>query len=228
MNLAVFSDIHGNIYSLEKALEKMQAYRPDGYLFLGDMAGYYYYQNECISLLNNLPNLISIKGNHDEYFINSLKDKKYLKELDTKYGRAYTMLHQSITAESLDFFNNLSTCEKNKLYEAYHGSPNNYLQEYIYPDTDIKFDTRVPIVFLGHTHYPMKKEVNDTLILNPGSIGQPRDYNQGSFIIVDTEDKKVENIRYEYNKKSLIDTVIASNDNKYLIDILKREIDEKN
>jgi hypothetical protein len=47
-------------------------------------------------------------------------------------------------------------------------------------------------------------------------------------MIVDTDDKRVENIRYEYNKKSLIETVIASNDNKYLIDILKREIDEKN
>lgn len=228
MNLAVFSDIHGNIYSLEKALEIIQAYSPDGYLFLGDMAGYYYYQNECISLLNNLSNLISIKGNHDEYFINSLKDKKYLKKLDKKYGRAYSMLHQNITAESLDFFNSLNTCEKNEFYEAYHGSPNNYLQEYIYPDTDMKLDTTVPIIFMGHTHYPMKREINDTLVLNPGSIGQPRDYNKGSFMIVDTNNKKVENIRYKYNKKDLINTAIALNDNKYLIDILKRDKNEEN
>lgn len=228
MNLAVFSDIHGNIYSLEKALKIMQTYRPDGYLFLGDMAGYYYYQNECISLLSNLSNLISIKGNHDEYFLNSLKDKNYLKELDKAYGKAYSRLHQNITTESLDFFNNLNMCEKNEFYEAYHGSPNNYLQEYIYPDTDIKFDTTAAIIFMGHTHYPMKREINDTLVLNPGSIGQPRDYNEGSFMIVDTNDKMVENIRYKYNKRDLIDTVIALDDNKYLIEILKREIDEKN
>lgn len=227
MNIAVFSDIHGNIYSLEKALELMQIYKPDGYLFLGDMAGYYYYQNECISLLNTLSNLLSIKGNHDQYFINSLKNKNHLKKLNKIYGKAYSILYESITDESLNFFNNLKICEKNEIYEAYHGSPDNYLQEYIYPNTDIKFDLTAPIIFLGHTHYPMKIEFNNTLVLNPGSIGQPRDCNKGSFMIVDTKDKKVENIRYEYNKKDLIDDIIILNDNKYLIDILKRERDEK-
>ena len=78
MTIAVFSDIHGNIYSLEKALKIMEQYKPDKYLFLGDMAGYYYYQNESIDLLNNLDDLISIKGNHDEYFLNIMILNIYL------------------------------------------------------------------------------------------------------------------------------------------------------
>lgn len=223
MILAVFSDIHGNVSSLEEALKLMDTFKPDQYLFLGDMAGYYYYQNESIELLNSLDNLVSIKGNHDEYFLKCLSNKDELKKLDKKYGQSYSLLYSNVTEKSKKFFYSLAEFEKNEDYEAYHGSPNNFLEEYIYKETDIELRTTVPFVFLGHTHYPMTKKVNDTLIINPGSIGQPRDYNKGSFSIVDLKDKKVENIRYIYQKSQLEKRVIELDDNKYLQDVLKRE-----
>jgi len=223
MTIAVFSDIHGNVSSLEEALKIMDTLNPDKYLFLGDMAGYYYYQNESIELLNDINNLISIKGNHDEYFLKSLLNKATLKQLDEKYGQSYSLLHDNITETSKSFFYNLLECEINDTFEAYHGSPNNYLEDYVYKETKIKLTTTVPFIFLGHTHYPMIKHVNDTLIVNPGSIGQPRDYNKGSFSIVDLKDKKVENIRYTYKKSQLERRVIQLNDNKYLQEVLKRE-----
>ena len=223
MILAVFSDIHGNVSSLEEALKVMDTFKPDQYLFLGDMAGYYYYQNESIELLNSLDNLVSIKGNHDEYFLKCLSNKDELKKLDKKYGQSYSLLYNQVTEKSKKFFYSLAEFEKNEYYEAYHGSPNNFLEEYIYKETDIQLNTTVPFVFLGHTHYPMIKKVNDTLIVNPGSIGQPRDYNKGSFSIIDLKDKKVENIRYTYEKSYLEKRIIELEDNKYLQDVLKRE-----
>ena len=223
MILAVFSDIHGNVYSLEKALQLMDRYKPDKYLFLGDMAGYYYYQNECIELLDNLDNLVSIKGNHDSYFLKCLSNKNALEKLDKKYGQSYSLLYNKITEKSKEFFYSLAEFEKNNYYEAYHGSPNNYLEEYIYPDTKIEFNIGVPFLFLGHTHYSMNRKLNDTMIINPGSIGQPRDFNQGSFSIVDIKDKKVENIRYTYDKSKLEKRITKLRDNTYLEDILKRE-----
>ncbi len=223
MTMAVFSDIHGNVSSLEEALKIMDTLKPDQYLFLGDMAGYYYYQNESIELLNSLDNLISIKGNHDAYFLESLVNKDKLKKLDKKYGQSYSLLYDNITEQSKDFFYKLAEFEINERYEAYHGSPNNYLEEYIYKETDIQLTTTVPFIFLGHTHYPLTKKIDDTLIVNPGSIGQPRDYNKGSFSMVDLKDKKVENIRYTYKKSQLKKRIIELNDNKYLQDVLKRE-----
>ena len=223
MTIAVFSDVHGNVSSLEEALKIMATLKPDQYLFLGDMAGYYYYQNESIELLNSLDNLITIKGNHDEYFLKSLINKDDLKKLDEKYGQSYSLLYNNITEKSKDFFYNLSECEVNENYEAYHGSPNNHLEEYIYKETDIHITTTVPFIFLGHTHYPMTKKINDTLIVNPGSIGQPRDYNKGSFSMIDLKDKKVENIRYIYQKSQLEKKIIQLDDNKYLYEVLKRE-----
>jgi len=223
MVLAVFSDIHGNVSSLEEALNIMETFKPDQYLFLGDMAGYYYYQNESIELLNSLDSLVSIKGNHDEYFLKCLSNKNELKKLDKKYGQSYSLLYRNITEKSKEFFYSLAEFEKNEFYEAYHGSPNNFLEEYIYKETDIQLNTTVPFIFLGHTHYPMTKKVNDTLIVNPGSIGQPRDYNKGSFSIIDLKDKKVENIRYTYEKSQLEKKITKLEDNKYLQDVLKRE-----
>ena len=223
MTIAVFSDIHGNVSSLEEALKIMDTLKPDQYLFLGDMAGYYYYQDESIELLNNLDNLITIKGNHDEYFLKSLINKDMLKKLDEKYGQSYSLLYNNATEKSKDFFYSLAEYEKNETYEAYHGSPDNHLEEYIYKETDIQMATTVPFIFLGHTHYPMTKKVGDTLIVNPGSIGQPRDYNKGSFSMVDLREKKVENIRYAYKMSQLEKRISELNDNKYLQDILKRE-----
>jgi predicted phosphodiesterase len=227
MIIAVLSDIHGNVYSLEKALKIIETFKPDKYLFLGDMAGYYYYQNESIQLLNTLNNLISIKGNHDEYFMNGLENPDIIKKLDAKYGKSYSMLINSITQNSMNFFNNLLDCERNEYFEAYHASPNDYTNEYIYPNTPISLKTSVPFVFLGHTHYPMYKKINDTIILNPGSIGQPRDFNEGSFSIVDLKDKKIETIRYQYDTSKLEKRIISLNDNNYLLEVLKRAKHDK-
>ena len=222
MIIAVFADIHGNVYSLEKALTVMETFKPDQYLFLGDMAAYYYYQNESIELLKGLDNLISLKGNHDENFLDCLINKNQLKAYDDKYGKSYSLLYKNITQQSVEFFNSLIECVKNEHYEAYHASPNDYLREYVYKDTEFTVTTDAPLIFLGHTHHPMNRKVNDTTVINPGSIGQPRDYNNGSFAIVDLKDQRVENVRYKYDKSQLEKRIIELNDNRYLLDILRR------
>ena len=68
----------------------------------------------------------------------------------------------------------------------------------------------------------MNIKFNNTMIINPGSIGQARDFNQGSFYIVDLKDKKFENIRYKYDSSELNKKILELNDKQYLIDVLKR------
>jgi putative phosphoesterase len=222
MILAVFSDIHGNIYALEKALKLIETYKVDKYLFLGDMAGYYYNQNECIELLSSIKNLTSLIGNHDKYFLDALSDEEYLNLLSNKYGKSYQILKENVNAKSVKFFKNLQMNEKTSFYEAYHANPNDNLEEYIYKNSLVDFLINTPILFLGHTHYEMQRDYHDTKIINPGSIGQPRDYNQASFSIVDVKNIKVENIRYTYNTSHLENKIAKLNDKKYLSDVLKR------
>lgn len=224
MTIIVFSDIHGNIYSLEKAIKLMQKYKSEHYIFLGDMAGYYYYQNECIELLNTLPNLVSIKGNHDDMFLKSLSDERLLEDLEGKYGKSYKILRNNISYKSLNYLKGMKDFEKNELYEAYHASPNNYLSEYIYPDNKslILDKDSAPYIFLGHTHYQMDKYINNVRVINPGSIGQPRDINKPSFCIIDTDSDKLEFVRYDYDKTKLLEDISLKNDNLYLASVLRR------
>lgn len=222
MTVAVFSDIHGNIYALEKALKLIEAYDVDRYLFLGDMAGYYYNQNECIELLDNIENLSALMGNHDKYFLNALNNQAYLNQLTSKYGMSYPNLTNNITSKSLEFLKNLKMNEKTSYYEAYHANPNNNLEDYIYKNSPIEFTTTTPIIFLGHTHHEMQIKYKNTTIINPGSIGQPRDYNHASFSIIDVKDLKIENIRYTYDTSKLEKQIAQFKDKKYLVDVLKR------
>ena len=84
--------------------------------------------------------------------------------------------------------------EKNSIFEAYHGSPTDYYNEYIYPDNKgfQLGNVNTPFLFMGHTHYVMEKKICDTMVINPGSIGQPRDFNKPSFAVVDTNSINVE------------------------------------
>ncbi|MCD8553156.1 metallophosphoesterase family protein [Seleniivibrio sp.] len=225
MILAVFSDIHGNVHSLERALKLMEAYRPHMYVFLGDMAGYYYFQNECVTLLNGLDGLVSVKGNHDDNFLKNIDKPDVLNAFGERYGTSYSLLAENITDECLSFMKNMRESVIRADFEAFHGSPRG-IDEYIYKETDIDFNVSVPYLFTGHTHHPLVRAGDGFTLINPGSVGQPRDHNKGSFAVVDTTAKKHEHVRYEYDRAPLFSMIEKLNDHKYLAEVLMRE--EKN
>ena len=70
MKIAFFSDIHGNLPALEIAVKKSG--KVDGYYILGDVVNYGPWSNECVQMLETLPNCIKILGNHEDYFINDI------------------------------------------------------------------------------------------------------------------------------------------------------------
>ncbi|MEY8767038.1 metallophosphoesterase family protein [Francisella philomiragia] len=226
MKIIVFSDIHGNIYALEEALKLMRLHNPDAYLFLGDIAGYYYYQNECVDLLLGLENLISIKGNHDLYFLNAYPSKDF-KLLDEKYGKSYSMLGENISHSTLEFLKNMQEFEKNNLFEAYHGSPEDYFNGYIYPDNESKnfLETvSANYLFLGNTHYDMRKQYAKMKVINPGSIGQPRNSKKPSFCVVDFNNGTEEMVYFSYDKSKLLDDIRRYDpDKNYLTRVLMRD-----
>jgi len=69
LKYAFLSDIHGNLPALEIVIEKSDDV--DGYYILGDVVNYGPWSNECVQLINSLPNCTRILGNHEEYFINN-------------------------------------------------------------------------------------------------------------------------------------------------------------
>ena len=70
----VFSDLHGNLPALEKVIANEKV---DGYINLGDVVNYAPWNNECVELINGLPNCVNLRGNHETYFIKGESGSKH-------------------------------------------------------------------------------------------------------------------------------------------------------
>ena len=232
MKLLVFSDIHGNIYTVERFLKQIEHLDYDRIIFLGDIFGYYYNQSEVIRRLKQIPNLIWLKGNHDVYAIDIYRGRKDAKKYVENYGSTYDNLRIRIRDEDISYID-FMPCYKllndsGERIGLFHGTPYNPLEgrqyprdEVIYPELYADYD----IVILGHTHWRMCRFVNQTLVINPGSLGQPRDGKGFTFAVVDTLLKNVEFIEFVVDKALLYED-IERNDPylRKLKDVLERKL----
>lgn len=230
MKIAVFSDIHGNGYALEALLEDVKLRNVDKMFFLGDVFGYYYHQNFCLNSLRNINNLIAVKGNHDEMFLAILDNKMEKKQIAMKYGSSY--LHLSdISHENIKFVKEWNTHHVELIdgmnIGFFHGSPVDFINDRVYPDTvieNVNVYKKYDVIFCGHTHHKMKKSVGNTVIYNPGSVGQQRDGKGCSYLIYDTVTKIAEWIILEYNVNNLIKMILQNDPNRSdFIEVLTRK-----
>lgn len=228
MRIGIFSDIHGNIYAFDKVWEALLRESCDFYCCAGDLCGYYYFQNEVIDAVQSIDDLICVRGNHDQIFLDGLNDEKLLAKYSSQYGGSLDFLKNNITQDNLDFLKGLRLSYENKELglAMFHGSPWDKLNGYVYPTDSVdRFKgLDYEYILLGHTHYPMHKQIGGLQIINPGSVGQPRDYSQSSFAVLDLDKNFVEFKRVEYNVDLLVNSMMQRNEeNEYLFNVLKRE-----
>ena len=214
MKIAFISDIHSNIHALSAVIEEIEKENVDEIYCCGDIVGYNAFPGECIELVDKYVKA-SVRGNHDHATING--DTSWFNE----YGVAgINYCRKVLSDEKIKFLESLPTHlhfnrEGIKFYMV-HGSPRNELFEYIFPSTseetfeEFSISVDANVVVLGHTHIPMKRKIGETLFLNPGSVGQPRDGNpKASFVIFDCKNKEAVFRRVNYNieeaKRAIID-----------------------
>jgi predicted phosphodiesterase len=227
MKIGILADIHGNGIAFERIYASLRKENCDLIFSLGDICGYYYDQNAIISILDDIPNLTALLGNHDAMFLDALHDEEASQKYCARYGRSFDFLKESITARSLRFLKNLPKkyVDEENGFAAYHGSPWDPMDEYIYPDSDWERFDQLPfsLVFLGHTHYPMDIRREKIRIINPGSAGQPRDGGWPSYAIYDDKKKSLSIKRVRFPLEALINDIRAKKENNpYLIDIFRR------
>ena len=215
MRVLVFSDIHSNLTALETVLAA--AGNVDAYWCLGDLVGYGPDANECIARVRELPNLECVRGNHDAAALGEVDPNTFNHEASL----AITWTKRNLNAQSQEFL--LSLPEKLVLDDItlVHGSPRNPVWDYIMDFMTAErmfqfFDTRICMV--GHTHVPaiwketeaesphglvldyQKNKILTKSILNPGSVGQPRDHDpRASFAIFNPDESIWELRRVPYN-----------------------------
>ena len=232
MKLCVFSDIHGNLHAFQAAYPMILAEAADINIFLGDLCGYYYDQLEIFPKLLSIPNLVAILGNHDRLFRLILRgDKRLQGKYQRRYGSSMDALISSNHRVLSNWLQTLPVTYGNddERIACYHGSPMKPLDGYVYPDSPLDFIRHLPesILLLGHTHYKMHRNSDDKLIINPGSLGQPRDGGWPTYAVIDTATRKVSFREVTYDLKGLTTEIIKHREtNKYLMKVLTRPFAE--
>lgn len=93
----------------------------------------------------------------------------------------------------------------------------------MYPDTDVNESLYHPydFVILGHTHYQMYRKPDRTVLLNPGSLGQPRDGKGYSYCVLDTETGKCRFQIVDADQTALVGELVEAMENSKLVQYLK-------
>jgi putative phosphoesterase len=230
MKLGIISDIHGNAPALKAVLGAMRG-QVDECVFLGDLVGYYSFAEECIALGRHELK-IGVLGNHDEIFLRCSREQSQLpEEYTAHFGSALERTLNARDPETLALVSSWPLTRKLEFAGTSifmcHGAPWDPLHARVYPDFQDweKFsEVAQEIILLGHTHYPMVRHWNGKLIVNPGSVGQPRDHAGGAcYAVLDTSRKEVSLCRVSYDFSSLIEDSRAHDPSlPYLCEVLAR------
>jgi putative phosphoesterase len=181
MRVALLSDIHANQDALIPVLKSIEVMGLNEIIISGDLVGYYYGTSEVLKLLSSFK-VYFCKGNHENLLHKSISSNLSQKEIKATYGSSLILAQSQLTGPDLEYLMGaphplrLKIGDRSMLIS--HGSPWN-IDEYIYPDADLSIFDRFlqyqeEIFILGNTHYPMKIQIKDKLIINPGSVGQSR------------------------------------------------------
>jgi len=225
MKYAVFSDIHGNKYAFEAMLNDLRHVEIEGFLFCGDFTGYYYHAREIIEAVEKLTNFYAVRGNHDELLLRASVDGVSQHEAVQKFSSSY----KTIDTYVVDY---IHTLPKTRILNIgafnilmLHGSPVSPLTGRIYPDSIIDMQPlEYDFLFIGNTHYQMIKIYEKNCkIVNPGSLGQPRDGKGFSYFIVDFVTGDIDRKIVDFDLTNLL-ADIAEKDSElpYLSSVLER------
>lgn len=219
MKVGILGDIHGNKDALSAVLRAAQRCSVSRLLITGDLVGYYPFAKDVLNLLAAW-DIDIVKGNHEDMLQKSLEDKDYLKKVTAKYGTGLSQSINELSVEQRDYLMNLPhpllLNIENKVIMLAHGSPTN-INDYFYPDSDFTSydwvtELKCDIVILGHTHYPMEKLIDDKILLNPGSVGQPRNKGSGAhWVLYDTISQHFEFKTEDYDTTPIIEWARATN-----------------
>jgi diadenosine tetraphosphatase ApaH/serine/threonine PP2A family protein phosphatase len=221
MRILVISDLHANSAALDAVLA--DAGEIEAVWCLGDLVGYGPDPNECIARVRGLPQLVCLLGNHDAAALHQIDTDNFNPDART----AIEWTRQTLSPEAYAFLQSLPEKVVVDLVTLAHGSPRQPVWEYL-------LDTRTatlnfnffetPYCLVGHTHLPvvyymadesrtarlvvpeafMQMTLAPRAILNPGSVGQPRDRDpRASYAILDTAQNTWEFRRVIYDIASV-------------------------
>jgi predicted phosphodiesterase len=218
LRIAVISDIHANLHALDAVLAALEEDAPDAVWNLGDTVGYGPRPNECCALAGERAQL-SLIGNHDLVALGS--SDVDVEEFNPEAAAAAAWTHDALTEESRAFLQALLPSATTAGVELYHGSPRDPVWEYVLTVEAARAaftTTEAPLVLVGHSHVPLALRLDGAEVvgglakagtevdltsgrwlLNPGSVGQPRDGDpRAAYCLLDLDSRRATFLRVEY------------------------------
>jgi diadenosine tetraphosphatase ApaH/serine/threonine PP2A family protein phosphatase len=215
MKYAIISDIHSNLEALEVVFEEIDRLGLDKTICLGDIVGYGANPNECVEIIRERK-VESLLGNHD--IVACGKKEPY--DFNTAARDSALWTRSVLTAGNKGFLYSLPDKKEIEDFLIVHGAisdPDLYILSAYDAFSEFNLMKKYYICFFGHTHmrvwyafqsgdlrhisdYEFKIEPKSKYLINPGSVGQPRDRDpRSSFLIYDWEEGVVKNIRLKYD-----------------------------
>jgi len=217
MRVAVISDIHGNLHALEAVLADIDRHAPDEVWCLGDVVGYGPRPNECVALARERSTL-ALCGNHDLAVLGTLD----VSDFSGDAAAAVRWTQDVLSPDARTWLGSLQPAAARAGADLFHGSPRDPVWDYVLSEEVARFsllETEAPIVLVGHTHVPIAVtgdaesaagghaaagyEVDfgtGRWLLNPGSVGQPRDADpRAAYLVLDLDAGRATFRRVQYD-----------------------------
>jgi predicted phosphodiesterase len=218
MRVAVISDIHGNLHALDAVIAALEDEPPDAVWCLGDLVGYGPRPNVCCSKVAARAD-ICLAGNHEGGVLGDLP----LDEFSHEAAASARWTQEVLDEDAREYLARLSpeAVVPEADVELYHASPRDPVWEYVLDAGAMRAaleGTNASIVLVGHSHVPLVAVLEEDdlradhapdgtevdlssgkLLMNPGSVGQPRDGDpRAAFLVLDLEAKTAVFRRVDY------------------------------
>jgi diadenosine tetraphosphatase ApaH/serine/threonine PP2A family protein phosphatase len=229
MKVAVVSDVHGNRHAFQAVLEEIAASAADEVWCLGDLVGYGAEPDACVELAREHV-AVCLAGNHDLAVTGEIP----LEEFSRGAQLAARWTAEVIDADNRAFLEGLRPEAMEDGIGLFHASPRDPVWEYVLSAllAELCMSTQKQrVCLIGHSHVALSftREAgrvatgesrrdgtqldiaNDEWLLNPGSVGQPRDGDpRAAWLLLDLDDLTADYHRTEYDIAGAADAIRAA------------------
>ena len=224
--IGVLGDIHGNLEALEAVLKALDAEGVKRLACTGDVVGYGANPSECLSLVRSRCETV-VAGNHDWGAVG----KKALDYFNSAAREAIDWTAARLSEEERLWLSSLPLVVTREEYQLVHASFNDPV-EFIYifetQEAEASFASQAgPLAFFGHTHWPCTFFDGDParhsiqrvvpldppgrFLVNPGSVGQPRDSDpRAAYAVLDLDKRTVTLRRVDYDIAAAAGKILAA------------------